>query len=326
MESERWARRALGLLALSAALAIGSTAGAGEPSDTDRETARALMDEGDQAFDAKDWTKALERYRAAHALVALPSTGIWVAKAHEKLGHLVEARELCLEIGRLPVKPKERDVIVAARSEAADLAEKLAARIPSIAVAVAGVKPEQRYRLFVDDGEVAAQALGVPYRVNPGKHAVRVEADGFKAAHGEITLSEGQPGQLSLTLEPAGGPGGAPKEDAPASGGIHPLVWAGVGVTGAGLLAGAIGGGISLSSASSAKEQCDGNLCPPAAQSDIDLSKSTAWVSNVGFGVAGAGAVLLVVGLVLPTSPGPTTTGLAPCAGPGGTFGACLTF
>lgn len=323
-------RRALVTLAVTAAMTLAAgVASSGEPATRDRETARAEMAAGDEAFDAKSYAVALEHYKAAHALVALPSTGIWVAKAHEQLGQLLEARQVCIEIGRLEKKPAERDVVAAARLEAAQLAESLAPRIPSLTVRVDGLPPGSAYRLWIDDGEVATAAVASAQKLNPGRHTVRVEAEGYAPGRGEATLKEREPATLTIALTPsASSRDGGDAQAAPNSGGggVHPLVWAGVSISGAGLLAGAIGGGVSLAAASSAKDQCDGNDCPPAAASDIDTSKATAWVSNVGFGVAGAGAVLLIVGLVLPDEPSPNKAAWSPCATARGTWGACLTF
>lgn len=346
-------RRNLAALACVVALATAhathpAPAFAGEPSSADRETARTLMQSGDDAFDAKDYAKALDQYRAAHALVALPSTGIWVAKTLEKLGRLTDAREAALEVTRLPKKPGERDVVVAARGEADALAQSLAARIPTLEVVVVGAPAGATYDLTVDGALVKKELLSIARKVDPGNHKAEVKLAGFKTGVGQIDVKDGAAAKLTITLEKetAGGPvssttgptaGGTatsapldgpapPTPPAESGGGVHPLVWVGVSVTGAGLLAGAIGGGVSYASASSAKDLCgEDNFCPADAQSDIDTSKTTAWVSNIGFGVAGAGAVLLVVGLLLP-SDSTVTASVSACGGPGGSVGPCLRF
>src|SRR5262249_55605388 len=50
-----------------------------EPSGSERETARALVGEGDRFFAAKDYTNALARYSSAYRLVRAPTVGIEVA-------------------------------------------------------------------------------------------------------------------------------------------------------------------------------------------------------------------------------------------------------
>src|SRR5262245_28279562 len=99
--SKRAARvRPLGVilgLALASWSGASSTAWA-QPSPSQRETARDLMKQGDDRFAAGDYAHALEAYRAAHALVAVPTTGLAVAQAQEKLGHLVEAHDAAIEV------------------------------------------------------------------------------------------------------------------------------------------------------------------------------------------------------------------------------------
>ena len=57
-----------------------------QPSGTERETARALVGEGDRLFAAKDYANALARYSSAYRLVRAPTVGIEVAKAQAALG------------------------------------------------------------------------------------------------------------------------------------------------------------------------------------------------------------------------------------------------
>jgi hypothetical protein len=66
-------------------------------------------------------------------------------------------------------------------------------------------------------------------------------------------------------------------------------MWIGFGAGAVGIAAGSVTGLMSLSSAASAKERCDGNRCPPAAQDDIDASKSMATISNIAFAVGAVG-------------------------------------
>jgi hypothetical protein len=306
-------------LALEAAPAL-----AAEPSPADRETARALMEKGDQAFDASDFPRALEHYKAAHALVELPSTGVWVVKTLEKLGRLIEARDLALAASRLPVKPDERRVVTDARAESADLAQRLAPRIPSLEVQVTGLPSTATYQLTVDGTVSPPELVRVARKVDPGLHKVIVRAAGFRDGLAERKVNEREAATITIELEKAAaGVTSAPPTE---SGGVHPLMWVGVSFTGAGLLAGAIAGGISLAAASSAKDLCgDDDYCPSEAASDIETSKTTAWVSNIGFGVAGAGAVLLIVGLVLPTEPAREVASHL-CAGSRGTIGPCFRF
>ena len=78
-----------------------------------------------------------------------------------------------------------------------------------------------------------------------------------------------------------------------------PVAIAGFSVAGVGLIAGAITGGLSLSTAGDIDEMCMPN-CPESFRDDYDTGLALAHVSTVSFAVAGAGAVVGVVGLLLP--------------------------
>ncbi|HTU62558.1 MAG TPA: hypothetical protein VMF89_29055, partial [Polyangiales bacterium] len=71
---------------------------AAEPGASERETARALMTEGDKLRAAGDLRAALTRYQAAHAIVHAPTTGLDLARVQAQLGLLVEARSTASEV------------------------------------------------------------------------------------------------------------------------------------------------------------------------------------------------------------------------------------
>ena len=100
--------------------------------------------------------------------------------------------------------------------------------------------------------------------------------------------------------------------------GLSPLVWIGFGIGGAGLLVGAITGAVSLSQASSLQDDCPEDVCTPDRQEDIDSMITMANLSNVGFVVAGVGAALGVVGIIISgDEEEPSGARLRPLLGPG---------
>lgn len=315
----------LSLLLFTAGVSIGERdAFADAPSAADKDTARKLMGDGNDAFAAKDYKKALEAFSGAHALMNLPTTGLGVMRSQERLGLLVEARDTALAIIRIPPRPSEPKPEEAAREEAGQLAEALASRIPTLLVTVSGIEEGRDYALFVDDVEVPAASAKLPRKANPGGHDVVVRAKGYFDARGQISLVEGAPATLPLELrrDPHAKPDAAPiapppkKKPAPlapiakSDSSIHPLVWVGVATAGAGVVVGTATGVAVLTS----KGDCKTSLtkkCPIALAN----------VSNVGFAVAGAGAILGVVGLVLTATHGSTPSKKAafiePELGPG---------
>jgi hypothetical protein len=320
-------RSPLAALVLAACLLQAGTTFASEPTATDKETARALMDEGDRGVEAKDYTAALKAYRAAYALVPVPTTGIEVARTEAALGHLVVARDTALQVARMPRASNEPRVFGEARAAAEDLAEKLRARIPAILLAVKGPPAGTELHVTVDGMALPAESMGEPRKVDPGKHRVAVSADGYSATQQDIDVPEQATQTVSIALTPL--PGGAttarpagtmpPPERSPERH-LSPLVVPGLVVTGAGVVVGSITGALSWSFASSARHNCRGDVCFPAARSDIDSSKALAWVADATFGVAAIGAVLTVIGFVAPgrsnASTTPTNAGVVPVLGP----------
>src|SRR5689334_11309377 len=117
---------------------------------TEIEMARNLMDEGDAKLERGDARGALLSYRAAHTLMNVPTTGIEVARMEVKLGHLVEARKVALDVVRMPVKPHEPKPFVEARSDAQLLADALETRIPRLTIAIKGVAESAQLEVRID--------------------------------------------------------------------------------------------------------------------------------------------------------------------------------
>lgn len=302
-EPGRWFWAAL-LAGAIAAVAAPATA----QSAADRETARGLMKQGDAAFEAADYRAALKAYETAHGIMQVPSTGIALARAQDKLGLLVEARNTALAVSRIAVQPVEPGVFTEARAAARDLAATLEARIPSLLVDVTG--PEQA-RVSIDGVELPRSQFRVPRKLNPGNYTVVAAAPGFREAREEVVLAESDAREVALELEPSVGPttetwsdprrkGAVPERagsGAPPAR-VAPLVYIGFGVGSAGIAVGSVAGVMSLSKASSAKEQCEDNRCKPSAGDDIDSARTLATVSNIGFAVGIAGAAVGVYALV----------------------------
>jgi hypothetical protein len=82
--------------------------------------------------------------------------------------------------------------------------------------------------------------------------------------------------------------------------GISPLVWVGFGVAGAGVIVGAITGGISMSQASGLKDECPNDICSADRKSDIATMLAIGHAATASLVIAGVGAIVGVVGLVIP--------------------------
>lgn len=316
-----------------------------EPTAADKETARSLMDLGADREDAKDYVGALKEYKGAHALVRYPMTGLAVARMQAALGQLVEALDTTAEIRQLPRRAGEGAAFVKARSDAEALTEKLVARTPSIQVTVSfgSGAAKDGAEVSIDGVTLPPAAASLPRKVNPGKHTVVVVLSGYDKATQEIMVPEGGVTPVTIELKPVGSSKSGPsnggsvgpvknpndpidskKPPEGGSGGLSPLVYVGFGVGAAGILAGAITGGISISKTNELKDACDDKPCPTSREPDIASANTMANVSNVSFALGAVGAAVGVVGLLLPRSPrqekaaGAGHVHLMPIVGPGG--------
>ena len=298
-------------------------------SDADRATARSLGQEGETALEAKDFKKAEDDFRRADRLVHAPTLALGLARALAGGGKYVEAQETYNRIvreGVFPGAPEPfRKAVDDARREVDSVASKLAGA--TITVQGPGGSEVSNPIVTIDDVGVNAASLGVRRLVDPGSHVLKVSADGYKPTELRFTVTEGGSVNEPVTLEKA--PNATPtttttattpttatgtlttSEVPPApppashSSSVLPLVAFGIG--GAGLLLGAITGGIALGDHSSIAGKCPaGNSsCPSSEQSDISSYNTMGAISTVGFIVAGVGAAAGVV--LLLTAPKETT-------------------
>jgi hypothetical protein len=298
----------LATMTLLLALVLGvAPARAGEPSATEKDTARSLMWSGDQAFARGEHADALRSYLSADEIMRVPTTGVAVARARAALGQLVEARDRALVVARSTPLPDEPPVYLKARDEAAKLAADLLERIPTLRITVEGSRDVE---VLVDGLRVPAAVAAAGLKVNPTMHRVRVRAPGHHDAEASVALAEGatETARLVLRAEAPGVASAVPRHDARtapfpgrsrASDAAVPLMVTGFSVAGAALVAGAVTGGLSLSRSAELEDRCGAGPCGPEDEDDLSSANTLANVSNVAFAVAGVGLVVGFVGVVL---------------------------
>ena len=299
---------------------------------SDRETARLLMDRGDELLEKGSAEEALTYYLGAHEIMHVPTTGIEVARTYARLDKLVEARDAALEVLRMPVVSEEPTPFKVARAAAEQLAHDLVEQIPLLRIEIAPPAAAEHALLNVDGRKVPSAALNLPLSLNPKEHIVQVAAAGFVAFEQRVVLARGEHRSLSVVLASLGAsakqnepsdlnqtqtvpskPRTIPTNDDASQTQRRPgwPVWLGVGVGGTGLVVGAIAGVVSLERTKSAKAKCSGNQCPADAKSDRDAAITAANVSNVGFAVSALGAAVSVTSWWLSgRSPHPNATAL----------------
>jgi hypothetical protein len=227
----------------------------------------------------------------------LPPTGLAVARALERLGHLVEARDAALQVVRLPTRETEPAPWTQARAAAAALARALEPRISGLVVDAPGA------RIEIDDAPQPEAAAGLVRKLNPGLHVVRAHAPGRESVRLEVVLAEGETRTVHLTLPPASVPGLAPTTSAPATSLVAPevsppadgtastLLWVGVSAAATGVAVGTVSGVIALAKARNLQATCPPEGCPAERRADYDAAHRAASVSTVAFlvGLGGLG-------------------------------------
>jgi hypothetical protein len=329
-------RSSLAARLAAVALVLASVAGTGAsfaqtpPSAADKETARALMNTGDDRFEARDFAGALTAYQGADAIMHLPMTGAAAARAQAALGLLLEARDTALQVTRLPEQPGENPKYAEARAEARALADTLETRLPALDLRPSSSPPG--LVISIDDAPLPPAALALPRKVNPGKHVVSARAPGFATARVEITVAERATLLVPLRLVPEAHPTPPAATTTtvtpplpvapPPQRSMSTLVYIGFGIGGASLLAAAVTGGLSLAKTSNLAAECDATRrCPTGSAGAGDLAAATtlANISNVTLAVGVAGVATGIVGIVLSRGdrhPAPKAA-IAPVIGPG---------
>jgi hypothetical protein len=292
---------------LAIVVTLAATTAYADPTAADLESARELYRDGKELRQKGDLRGALERFKAAHGYGQTPVTGVELGKTHMQLGELVEAREVFLSIARLKVASDETEKSAQARTEAAELAEQIRGKIPTVVVKISGTPPSAEPSVMIDGASVPVVSLSSIRKVNPGEHAVAVRV-GTHEEKRNVTVAEGESKDVAVDFT------GVPQEATPSSSAsIHPVTYAGAGLAAAGLAVGAITGILALGKAGSVDDACNGLSCPPSAKGDVDDGRTFGTISTIGFGAAAAGIVLAAVGLFVlrPKSTAVTPRGFA---------------
>jgi hypothetical protein len=218
MTSSRTLAAGFALIGCSLVLAVPGVARA-QRSAQDIETARQLYTQGFELRDKGDLKGALEKFRAAHALGNTPLTGIELCRTYAALRQPVEAREVCLGVGRIPPLSQETQRSRDARAEAGRIAEAEKPKIGALRLKVVGVPPDREALVLVDGTAIPGAALTEPRAVNPGAHVVTAKVGTGPETRVDVETHEGETRDVELKVVPGPEepPAGAATATAPAS-------------------------------------------------------------------------------------------------------------
>jgi hypothetical protein len=253
------------------------------PSAKEKAEARALVNDAKKAMKDKRWSDAVGALKKADKLDPSLAIELDLAQAQINSGKLLDASKT---LAAIEGNADKGAAAKKARETAAKMRADLKAKIPTVKVSVKG--PSGKANVTLDGLEVDASG---EIAVDPGDHNVGASAAGFKAVEKEVKLAEGARQTIELALVADAPP--PPKGDEKGSR-VPGIVVTSIG--GAALVVGAVFGGLAFSATSAAKKQCNGNLCPASAESDISRSKL---FGNVSTGMLIGGGAVAVTGIVL---------------------------
>jgi hypothetical protein len=272
------------------------------PPSNDGTSAQVFFERGRVAATAGDPATACKNFEESLRLDLAVGTLFNLAQCEEKLGKLASAWQHLREgIDRLdPSDPR-----IAPARKAADA---LAPTIPKLRVVLAASAASAR--VSRDGVELNGLSLSEPLSVNPGKHTVLVECDGYESNRYDLELAESESKTLSVELGKRKPPGalGAPGNLAPRVSGPLPLEaaplrtvgWIGVVAGGVSLAAGLSAGALAYERSSVVVGHCDAErICDSEGKAALLSGQRYGAISTittlVGLGVLSAGIVILLV-------------------------------
>jgi hypothetical protein len=278
-----------------------------EPSAADMATARNALRDGLAARDANDVPGALARLTTAWDLVQTPVTGFELGKTHLMLGHILQAHELFVKVGRMPAALEESSRSATARTEAARLAEDLEPRIPSLRIRVK-VPPGATAVLRIDDEIVAMTGAITPRTVNPGAHQIVARAGDGPEQRVTVELKEGETKDVELAPKwvppkvPVAGTGPALYVRQ-----ANPLVFVGFGAAGAGVVLTTVALAFAADASARTRSRCGDEFCPDTVdQTQVGVGGTArerqAWLLVAAISGITSGA-FLTMGVITATRP-----------------------
>jgi len=285
------------LLTLGISLCISHTALAQPKKSTGTQTQADMSARADEQFrkgrdeqDRGNCQKALEYFRESHALKPGRGTLLNMGLCEKKLGQLAKAMQHLEEL--LPQLPSgdERRAIVR------DALAEIKPKVPNLRIVLKADSPAGTVVTY-DNAELEPTMIGTDMPVDPGKHVIVVEAPGLPNRQYDVVMEEGK--RQTLQVEPGlpiSSATASPQDSSRATKRTVGFVVGGVGV--AGLVAGAITGGLALSDSAAAEKACPTRKGCSSETIDIANRGQTLSIVNtvaLALGIVGVGVSIPLI-------------------------------
>jgi hypothetical protein len=329
-----WFGRHVSGVAIGLALTEGIPSPCAAQTDDERSGARAAAEAGIAAYNANRFSEAFDLLTRAESLIHAPTHLLYMARAADKLGHLVQAHEIYVKISREQLNAVAPHAFVEAQHSAQQEQLAIEKRIPHLTINIAGA-PLADIKVTIDSRSLPNALLGVPFPEDPGNHVLLATASQEKRSDEvKVVLAEGKREQVTLSVHASGpasvtlavplsatrdnGAGEALSNPAPpgetmslnqrtggsSNGKKTPvLAWASLGVAAVGAGFGTVfllQRGSKNSDADKAFNDCNARVCTFAERDHINsLYQSAAHAGTLSLVSYGVGAAAISTGLVL---------------------------
>jgi len=271
----------------------------GQTTDNDaRVQARAIAAEGSEAFEQRDFPRALALFQRASTIVQAPTITLMQARTLVELGRLMEALDQYAATQRMVAIDPTNDAYRQAADAAQLELDPLLKRIPTVRVHVQGTAPDEQVDIFIDGKQLSPQVAAVERLVDPGHHRIEARASLGRTGSTEIDLPERARADAEVKLPPlptaapvaVPPPPPPPPPPAESSHWQSTLGWS-LAIGGAAFtVAGVVTGAMALSDKSTLDDACKPG-CPPSEANTIDQWRTERTLSYVSFGVGAAGLI-----------------------------------
>jgi hypothetical protein len=294
---------ALGTVLTLATLPAVARPGAPTPAEAQgKKDALPYAEQGLQRFDEGKYAEAIEQFERAERFFHAPTHVSYLARSHEKLGQLLDARRLYQQLADETLAADAPARFVEAQQQARAALTRLAQAIPSVTLELVG--PARERASVSLDGKAWSTWREQPAQLDPGEHRIEVGVEGGAPAERTIRLAESQHERVTIELG-ATAAAGAPGE--PPRGSMVPgAVVLSIGA--AGLLVGAITGGVSMSKVSELADRCPTKHCAAEDEPLGTEAKTLGNVSTAALVIGGVGAAVGAVLLIWPPGSGEQPT------------------
>lgn len=170
--------------------------------DEQRAGARALAEQGGEAFDANRYSEAVDLFTRAESLVHATPHLLYIARSRAKLGQFVKARENYLRIINEPLAAGAPAVFREAQADAERELAEIEAKLGKLTIRVENAGAYKDLRVTLDGAPVAVVLLGTPQPIDPGTHRIEVSAQGVRPAVQTVNAVQAQAAVTTIKLDP----------------------------------------------------------------------------------------------------------------------------